>query len=156
MLYDYVLGNSNLKYWNRFIIKMQGPFWSDFNGGIKNQTKTLAWFVKGERPINPYSECDRHVFDFIRSETPDKTTSELTQSTVEAEYVIECLTGPDDLVLDPMLGPEATTGIAALNHGRRFVGIEINPETMKLAKASLNLAALQGNQLTLKNNISWV
>jgi hypothetical protein len=140
MLYDYVLGNSNLKYWNRFIVKMQGPYWPDFKHRAFNQTKTLAWFVKGEKPINPTSSNGKMMFDFIKSKRPDKTTSELTQSTVDAEHVIGYLTGPNDPVLDPMMGPEATTGIAALKLGRRFIGIEIDPKRYELAQANITLA----------------
>ncbi|MCE9618449.1 MAG: hypothetical protein K8R92_00885 [Planctomycetes bacterium] len=36
------------------------------------------------------------------------------------------------LVLDPFAGT-AVTGAVALKHGRRFVGIELNPDTIKLA-----------------------
>lgn len=36
-------------------------------------------------------------------------------------------------VLDPYCG-SGTTGVVALNHGRRFVGIEINPEYVALAR----------------------
>jgi DNA modification methylase len=30
-----------------------------------------------------------------------------------------------------------TTGLAALNLGRKFVGIEINPETFKIARSNI-------------------
>lgn len=36
------------------------------------------------------------------------------------------------VVLDPFMGA-GTTGLAALKHGRRFVGIELNPEYAKMA-----------------------
>ena len=37
-----------------------------------------------------------------------------------------------DLVLDPFCG-SGTTGVVALRHNRRFLGIEINPETVREA-----------------------
>lgn len=43
---------------------------------------------------------------------------------------------PDGLVLDPFAGV-ATTGLAALAHGRRFVGIEINPRYAAAARRRL-------------------
>ncbi len=39
---------------------------------------------------------------------------------------------PGDLVLDPFMG-SGTVGVVALNHGRRFMGVELNPEYVKLA-----------------------
>ena len=41
------------------------------------------------------------------------------------------------VVLDPFAG-SGTTGEVAIKHGRRFVGIELNPEYIKLAEARLN------------------
>ena len=36
-------------------------------------------------------------------------------------------------VLDPFCG-SGTTGVVALRHGRSFIGIELNPEYIKLAR----------------------
>ena len=110
-LYNYVLQNNNLKYWDRFILRMQGRIWSNFNTHLKHRTKTLAWFCKGARPVNPLFDNHENLFDIIESKIPDKTCSRYTQSPVEAEYLIEALTSINDLVLDPMLG-EGSTGKA--------------------------------------------
>ena len=45
-----------------------------------------------------------------------------------------------DTILDPFNGA-ATTGIAAQNEGRNYVGIELNPEYVKLAQARLDTNA---------------
>jgi DNA modification methylase len=135
-LYNYVLQNNNLKFWDRFILKMQGRIWSNFITHLKHRTKTLAWFCKGDKPLNPLFDKRQNLFDIIESEMPDKTCSRYTQSPVETEYLIEALTSVNDLVLDPMLG-EGTTGKAAIKLRRRFIGIEIDPLTLKLAKANI-------------------
>jgi len=46
-------------------------------------------------------------------------------------------TNPGDVVLDPMCG-SGTTCVAAAQEGRRYIGIEINAEYVKLAKEWLN------------------
>ena len=44
---------------------------------------------------------------------------------------------PGDVVLDPFCG-SGTTGAVALQHGRRFVGSELNPDYIKLAWARID------------------
>lgn len=50
------------------------------------------------------------------------------------EPCIRSCTRPGDFVLDPFFG-SGTTGLVAGALGRRYVGIEINPEFIVLAKA---------------------
>lgn len=47
--------------------------------------------------------------------------------------VIRLLTDPDDIVLDCFMG-SGTTAIAAIRQGRRFVGIELAPDYVDLAR----------------------
>ena len=47
--------------------------------------------------------------------------------------LIQLFTYSDEIVLDPFMG-SGQTAIAALNNGRNFVGYEINPEYIELAK----------------------
>lgn len=42
-----------------------------------------------------------------------------------------------DLVLDPFIG-SGTTGVAAYEMGRRFIGVELNPEYLAIAERRLN------------------
>ena len=56
-----------------------------------------------------------------------------------ADLVEPCImagSSPDDLVLDPFTG-SGTVGMVALRHGRRFVGIELNPEYAALAESRI-------------------
>ena len=46
------------------------------------------------------------------------------------ERAILCSTNPRDLVIDPFLG-SGTTAIAALKHGRDFIGIDINGDFIR-------------------------
>jgi DNA modification methylase len=83
--------------------------------------KPLLWFVKGTKLRTP-----DYVEDLINSQSQDKTVDRWAQSQVEATYVIDKLTVEGNTILDPMMGPEATTGIATIDLKRRFVGIEID------------------------------
>jgi site-specific DNA-methyltransferase (adenine-specific) len=53
------------------------------------------------------------------------------------ERVIEASTQEDDLVLDPFQG-SGTTGVAAMRLGRRYVGIDKDPEYLELARRRLD------------------
>jgi site-specific DNA-methyltransferase (adenine-specific) len=47
--------------------------------------------------------------------------------------IIRCSSKPGDLVLDPFCG-SGTTGIAALDNQRLFIGIDLDPTHLELAK----------------------
>jgi len=72
-----------------------------------------------------------------RHTPPLKIEHEWQQSPIEAEYIIKNLTLEKQTVLDPMMG-SGTTGIAALNLNRKFIGIEKNPETFEIAKVRIS------------------
>jgi DNA modification methylase len=82
------------------------------------------------------------ILDFVKTRRsqesipPSKIEHEWQQSTVESEYIIKNLTLENQTVLDPMMG-SGTTGIAALNLKRKFIGIEQNQETFEIAKTRI-------------------
>lgn len=51
----------------------------------------------------------------------------------------------DDIVLDPFLG-SGTTAVAAKNLGRRYIGVEINPEYFITAENRLLEAAMKARE----------
>jgi site-specific DNA-methyltransferase (adenine-specific) len=53
------------------------------------------------------------------------------------EYLIKLVTPPKGIVLDPFLG-SGTTALAAKNLGFNYIGIEKEPEYVKIAEARLN------------------
>lgn len=62
---------------------------------------------------------------------------------------IQLLTEPDDIVLDCFMG-SGTTAVAAIQQGRRFIGIELIEEYVKLAQTNIQKAIVtQQRQLEL-------
>jgi adenine-specific DNA-methyltransferase len=49
-----------------------------------------------------------------------------------ADRALNSSSNSDEIILDPFLG-SGTTAIVALNHGRKFVGFEINENYCKIA-----------------------
>jgi hypothetical protein len=98
---------------------------------IKNSLKLLLLFSKGAYDPGP---SQYWLHDLIDGDgyPETKRDSELQQGIREAEYLIETLTHPGDLVVDPFTGT-GTVPVAAKRKGRRFIGAEISKERYELA-----------------------
>jgi DNA modification methylase/ParB-like chromosome segregation protein Spo0J len=127
--------NSYLKYWWTLAVKHSGHHTKIHPRYVFAEWKPLLWYVKGDK-INDLV-ISNTIGDYIESMAPLKIEHDWQQSTIEAEYIIKNLTLENQTVLDPMMG-SGTTGIASLNLGRKFIGIEINPETFEIAKVRIN------------------
>jgi len=76
------------------------------------------------------------VLEFAR----DKNKTHPTQKPVALmEYLIRTYTNPGETVLDFTMG-SGTTGVAAANTGRRFIGIEMDPDYFATAQARIQKA----------------
>jgi ParB-like chromosome segregation protein Spo0J len=137
------IGSSNIKLKYRWIFAIEHTGHSTAYHGSKIfvKWKPLLWFIKGDK-ISQISPCNSYVgnyiYDYIKSTPPDKALHEWEQSTKEAEYLISKLAPGENIgvVLDPMMG-SGTTGIAALNLKRRFIGIEKEQEKFLIAEARI-------------------
>jgi 16S rRNA G966 N2-methylase RsmD len=124
--------SNGLTWWWDIAIILEGP-WSRIRPKKMIVTwKPLLLFVKGSKP-----KKFKFIKDLIESERPDKTLDRNIQSTKEAEDIISELTNPGDMVLDPMMGT-GTTGIAAIKLKRKFVGIELNEDTLAIARHNIS------------------
>lgn len=56
------------------------------------------------------------------------------------EYMVRTYTNEGDLVLDNCMG-SGTTGVACVNTGRRFIGMEMDPGYFKIAQGRISEAA---------------
>ena len=100
--------------------------------------KPLLWYYKPKENTNekgPTMYTD--IADFIESEPPKKELHKWEQSAVEVVHFLKPLTVENQMVLDPLMG-SGTTGIAALNHNRKFIGIEIDKETFEKARGNIH------------------
>lgn len=96
-----------------------------------------------------YGKADKETFYDSSSrypksvlKIPSRTDGKLhpTQKPVALmEYLIKTYTNPDEVVLDFAAG-SGTTGVAAINTGRQFIGIEREEKYFKIAEERLNNA----------------
>lgn len=110
------------------VVHHSGPHKQMDGARIQVHYKPILWYTKGSARMNR-----DYVQDHIDSKKPEKIDHPWEQSTVEAEYFINHLTLPGEVVCDPFLG-SGTTGEAAVVCNRFFMGAEINPEHFKLAQ----------------------
>ncbi len=67
-----------------------------------------------------------------------------TQKPIEVmRWIVEAVTKPGDVVLDPYMG-SGTTGVAALQAGRKFIGIEIEERWFRAAEIRIRRELDQG------------
>jgi len=97
---------------------------------VFNEWKPLLWFTKGK-----YVGKDT-LSDLITSSAPDKSLHAWGQSESGMRQIVERFSDPGQLILDPFLGA-GTTGVAAVEMKRRFIGIERDKAVFDIALARL-------------------
>ena len=135
---DLFENNSNLQYRWLLAVIHNGNTAKVWDRRAWPKFKPLLWYFKPKENKNekgPTMYTD--IGDFIESEPPKKELHEWEQSAVEVIHFIKPLTVENQIVLDPLMG-SGTTGIAALNLNRKFIGIEIDKERFEIAKANIH------------------
>jgi DNA modification methylase len=81
-----------------------------------------------------------------------KSYKEAHFATYPPELITPCILAgskENDIVLDPFSG-SGTTGEVALQHGRNYIGLELNPEYAKLSEKRLTQAVGMFGQVSVK------
>lgn len=110
--------------------------WKDRSDGKSRPPMTMR-----DREYNPRGRNKRSVWEIATQATP-----EAHFATFPDELVRPCVragSAPGDRVLDPFAGT-ATVGMVAAVEGRRFVGVELNPEYVEMARRNLHGLGIQG------------
>ncbi len=81
------------------------------------------------------------------SKLPSTNHHPTVKPTTLMQYLVRLVTPPNGIVLDPFLG-SGSTGKAAMYEGFNFIGIELTPEYLPIAKARIEFA-LQNKELEL-------
>ena len=124
-----------LKFWWQFVVKHNGGHQRIHARNVFARYKSLLWYVKGEKPNELV--ISNNIGDFIESSPPSKILHDWEQSPIEPEYVIKNLTLENhSMVLDPMMGL-GTTGVSSILLNRKFIGIEKNEDTFKIAQSRI-------------------
>lgn len=113
-----------------FAVKHGGGNRRQHGWRVRVAWKPLLWFAKlGGQPTENY------LLDLLDSEPGDKSLHQWAQGCAEAAYLINHLTVPGELVVDPMCG-SGTTLTTAVSLGRRAIGVDCDLEQAKIAAAA--------------------
>lgn len=86
---------------------------------------------------------------------PHCTGNHPTEKSVDlCKWLIRSYSNPNDLVLDATMG-SGTTGVAALEEGRRFIGIEKDEKYFNVAKNRLSHFFVNNNKEVFKGEIEF-
>lgn len=102
-------------------------------------SKSERYLYNHEAVRGPNGRNLRTVWDIPTQAYPDAHFATFPLSLVEPCVALS--TRPGDLVLDPFIG-SGTTGEAALRMGRRFVGVELNPDYIAIAERRIQKVPL--------------
>lgn len=131
---------AGFKYWKQIIwVKMVSDGSRPCTGmgyHYRGANERIMFFEKGKRKLNSLSVRDvlmvPRVFRGYPTEKPvDLMRILVSQSTSEGE-----------LVVDPFMG-SCSVGVASVTEGRSFIGNDLNPDAIEIAKARL-AGALDG------------
>jgi DNA modification methylase len=110
---------------------------------FRAQCEFVVWGTNGPRDFNTEGAS---YHPGILTEKPPTNDNRVhsTQKPVGIMRVLSRIAPMDGIVLDPFMG-SGTTGIGAIDEGRRFIGIEKDPAIFAIACERIHQAQRQGN-----------
>lgn len=112
---------------------------------ILKTNNSVGGTVYGARPSRKngtsyIQEFTNYPHSILRFAEPTDNLHPTQKPTALLAYLIRTYTNPGDLVLDFTMG-SGSTGVAAMETGRRFVGIELDPDYFQIAARRIADAA---------------
>lgn len=88
--------------------------------------------------VSYYTNYPKHLIKFANEASSNKMRFHPTQKPVALlEYLIKTYTNEGETVLDNCMG-SGSTGVACVNTGRKFIGIELDNKYYEIAKQRIN------------------
>lgn len=98
------------------------------------------WLAAVVACSKPKKKNGQNFFEFaVRGEMPDHPSPKPIEYMLK---LISRLTNENDTIFDPFMG-SGTTGVAAVQLGRNFIGCEIDPKYFAIAEKRIKQAQLQ-------------
>ena len=101
--------------------------------------KPALWFIKGNKRRR---KDNLYPIDMLAGEKPSKNDHKWEQGCKWFNHWCSRICDPGDTILDPFMG-SGTTGVACVQTGRNFIGIEIDPAYYAIAERRIAEAQMQ-------------
>lgn len=113
--------------YNPQMVRLEKPYYCR-NASSSNGTNPLAHFNQGGKMVN-----EKHPTNVIEIAKVTKPQHPTQKPVPLLEYLIKTYTNVGDTVLDNCMG-SGSTGVACVNTGRRFIGMELDDNYFNIAK----------------------
>lgn len=109
----------------------------------KTRSNVYTWRGKDAFAVQKYTNYPAHLLEFKNDAGGNKKRFHPTQKPVALlEYLIKTYTNEGETVLDNCMG-SGSTGVACINTGRRFIGIELNKSYYETACERIEAAKIE-------------
>lgn len=106
---------------------------------VKKQGRDTTTNYGAVKEGDYFQEWTNYPHSILEIQSAGSTVHPTQKPVALMEYLIRTYTNPGDTVLDNTMG-SGTTGVAAVQSGRRFVGIERDPDYFQIATKRINEA----------------
>lgn len=128
-----------------------------FGGNYYAMPPSSCWLVWDKESTGDFADCElawtnlpkavrriRHMWNGMLRANGEQRGDHPTQKPIGVmEWAINHVPTPNSLILDPFMG-SGTTGVACMNLGRSFIGIEREPKYFDIACRRIEDAQRQG------------
>ena len=126
--------------WRGIAIWDKGGSVRPMSGRFAHQAEYILWGTKGTLPWDFEQQWHRGVFS--SSSVSSSERNHQTEKPLNVmKWLIEIVDN-EQTILDPFMG-SGTTGVACVQTGRNFIGIEIDPKYYAIAEKRIKEAQLQ-------------
>jgi site-specific DNA-methyltransferase (adenine-specific) len=110
----------------------------------KQAARVKALYGNTAGYVKTTTTCGLHPGSILRFNNPSKSYHPTQKPTDLCEWLIKSYSNEGDVVLDFTMGSGSTI-VAAINTGRKYIGIEMDPGIFKTASKRINIA--RANQM---------
>lgn len=139
--YIFLMSKQPKYYYDHETIKIPSKDPVDDRGARGNKKRIPTNLINGIRNSGVYPKANkRSVWQVSTKPFKEAHFAVYPEDLIEPYILAGCPL--DGVVLDPFFG-SGTTGLVALKHGRNFIGIELNPDYIKIAEKRLSKVQLE-------------